>query len=132
MALASGEGKLAMAKAQKADRYLHKPGLTNLLTAQAAEMTGDTRKAEEVYKKLIANDETRFVGIRGMMKLKLAKGDTDTALKLAERAFALKPKHAEIQDTLLQLQAQKQVQEQAQGRTGSGAGAGAGAGAGVG
>ncbi|NVK61386.1 MAG: heme biosynthesis protein HemY [Rhodobacteraceae bacterium] len=107
LALSSGEGKLAMAKAQKADRYLHRPALTNLLTAQAAEMTGDTRKAEEVYKKLIANDETRFVGIRGMMKLKLAKGDTDTALKLAERAFALKPKHAEIQDTLLQLQAQK-------------------------
>ena len=107
LALSSGEGKLAMAKAQKADRYLHRPGLTNLLTAQAAEMTGDTRKAEEVYKKLITNDETRFVGIRGMMKLKLAKGDTETALKLAERAFALKPKHPEIQDTLLQLQAQK-------------------------
>lgn len=107
LALASGEGKLAMAKAQKADRYLHKPGLTNLLTAQAAEMTGDTRKAEEVYKKLITNDETRFVGIRGMMKQKLARGDTDTALKLAERAFAIKPKHPEIQDTLLMLQAQK-------------------------
>ncbi|APZ52531.1 heme biosynthesis protein HemY [Salipiger abyssi] len=107
LALASGEGKLAMAKAQKADRYLHKPALTNLLTAQAAEMTGDTRKAEEVYKRLITNDETRFVGIRGMMKQKLAKGDTETALKLAERAFALKPKHPEIQDTLLRLQAEK-------------------------
>lgn len=107
LALASGEGKLAMAKAQKAERYLHKPELTQLLTAQAAEMTGDTRKAEEVYKKLITNEQTRFVGIRGMMKQKLAKGDTDTALKLAERAFALKPKHEEIQDLLLQLQASK-------------------------
>ncbi|ANT60192.1 heme biosynthesis protein HemY [Salipiger sp. CCB-MM3] len=107
LALASGEGKLAMAKAQKAERYLHKPEVTHLLTAQAAELTGDTRKAEEVYKKLITNEQTRFVGIRGMLKQKLAKGDTDTALKLAERAFALKPKHEEIQDVLLQLQAQK-------------------------
>ncbi|GGG79492.1 heme biosynthesis protein HemY [Salipiger pallidus] len=107
LALSSGEGKLAMAKAQKADRYLHRPTLTNLLTAQAAEMSGDTRKAEEIYKTLIQHDDTRFVGIRGMMKLKLAKGDTDTALQLAERAFKLKPKHPEIQDTLLQLQAAK-------------------------
>ncbi|KAA8609917.1 heme biosynthesis protein HemY [Salipiger aestuarii] len=104
LALSSGEGKLAMAKAQKADRYLHNPALTNLLTAQAAEMSGDTRKAEETYKKLIQNDDTRFAGIRGMMKLKLAQGDEDTALALAERAFAIKPRHREIQDMLLELQ----------------------------
>ncbi|MDO6584276.1 heme biosynthesis HemY N-terminal domain-containing protein [Salipiger sp. 1_MG-2023] len=107
LALSSGEGKLAMAKAQKADRYLHKPALTNLLTAQAAEMSGDTRKAEETYKKLIQNEDTRFAGIRGMMKLKLAKGDEDTALALAERAFSIKPKHPEIQDMLLELQVKK-------------------------
>ncbi|MEP2427964.1 MAG: heme biosynthesis HemY N-terminal domain-containing protein, partial [Tateyamaria sp.] len=63
MALASGEGRVAMAKAAKADRYLNKPDLTNLLTAQAAEMAGDQRKAEETYKKLVTNDATRFVGV---------------------------------------------------------------------
>ncbi|MEX0280017.1 MAG: heme biosynthesis protein HemY [Arenibacterium sp.] len=106
MALASGEGRLAMNKAAKAERYLNKPELTNLLTAQAAEMAGDTRKATETYKRLIENDATRFVGVRGIMKQKLAEGDTDTAYKLAEKAFALKPKHEETQDVLLQLQAQ--------------------------
>lgn len=40
MALASGEGQVAMAKAAKADRYLKRPALTNLLTAQAAELAG--------------------------------------------------------------------------------------------
>ncbi|SHH58207.1 heme biosynthesis protein HemY [Marivita hallyeonensis] len=106
MALASGEGRLAMAKASKAERYLHKPELTDLITAQAAEMTGDQKKAEEVYKRLVQNDTTRFVGVRGLMKQKLNAGDTNTALKLAERAFAIKPKHEEVQDTLLRLQAQ--------------------------
>jgi len=105
MALASGEGRLAMTKAARAERYLKRPELTNLLTAQAAEMTGDRKKAEETYKKLLADDRTRFVGIRGIMKQKLADGDTDTALKLAEKAFALKPKHEETQDVLLKLQA---------------------------
>lgn len=108
MALASGEGSTAMAKAAKAEKYLAKPELTNLLTAQAAEMAGDTSKAEEVYKKLVKDEATRFVGVRGIMKQKLSEGDTDTALKLAERAFALKPRHEETQDILLKLQAQGQ------------------------
>ncbi|UWR22434.1 heme biosynthesis protein HemY [Sulfitobacter sp. S190] len=107
MALASGEGRVAMAKAAKADKYLNKPALTNLLTAQAAELAGDRRKAEETYRKLVENEQTRFVGVRGIMKQKLADGDTDTALELAKKAFALKPKHDETGNTLLQLQAQK-------------------------
>lgn len=105
MALASGEGKLAMAKAAKAERHLNRPELTNLVTAQAAEMTGDRKKAEEVYKRLLQDDKTRFVGVHGLLKQKLADGDTETSLKLAENAFALKPKHIETQDTLLKLQA---------------------------
>ena len=105
MALASGEGDLAMAQASKAEKYLKKPALTNLITAQAAEMKGDRRKAEEVYKRLLTNEKTRFVGVRGILRQKLSDGDTETALKLAQTAFALKPKHEEVQDMLLQLQA---------------------------
>lgn len=105
LALASGEGDVAMAQAAKAEKYLRKPALTNLITAQAAEMAGNGRKAEEVYKQLLTNEKTRFVGVRGILRQKLAQGDTETALKLAKTAFALKPRHAEVQDTLLDLQA---------------------------
>ncbi|SMP06691.1 heme biosynthesis protein HemY [Shimia sagamensis] len=103
-ALASGEGRTAMEKARLAEKKLHKPELTNLIVAQAAEMSGDTRKAEETYKKLLADERTRFVGIRGLMKQKLDAGNTEVALKLAENAFAIKPRHVEVQDTLLRLQ----------------------------
>ena len=103
MALASGEGRFA-----KADKYLNKPALTNLLTAQAAELAGDRRMAEQTYRKLVQEESTRFVGVRGIMKQKLLDGDTETALKLAEKAFALKPKHEETGDVLLQLQAAKE------------------------
>ncbi|WP_294620189.1 heme biosynthesis HemY N-terminal domain-containing protein [uncultured Roseovarius sp.] len=105
LALASGEGDVAMSKANKAEKYLKKPALTNLITAQAAEMSGDRKKAEAVYKRLLKNENTRFVGVRGLLKQKLSDGETETALKLAQTAFALKPKHAEVQDSLLQLQA---------------------------
>lgn len=105
MAAASGEGRLAMSKAAKAERLLARPELTNLLQAQAAEIAGDHKAAEVAYKKLLADDRTRFVGVRGIMKQRLESGDTDTALKLAEKAFAIKPKHEETQDILLRLQA---------------------------
>ncbi len=106
MALASGEGRLAMTKAARAERYLKRPEITNLLTAQAAEMAGDTKKASDVYKRLLQDDRTRFVGVRGLMKQKLVEGDTATAMMLAQKAFALKPRHTETQDTLLRLQAE--------------------------
>ncbi|MCE8544420.1 tetratricopeptide repeat protein [Ruegeria pomeroyi] len=108
MALASGEGRLAMAKAARAEKLLQKPELTNLLVAQAAEMTGDTKKAAETYRKLVTDQSTRFVGVRGIMKQKLAEGDDETARKLAEKALALKPRHEETQDVLLTLQTRAQ------------------------
>lgn len=105
LALASGESKLALSKAARADRLLERPELTALLTAQAAEQMGDTAKAAEAYKRLLGDEKTRFVGVRGLMKQKLEEGDTATALKLGEKAFALKPKHEETHDILLKLQA---------------------------
>ena len=45
--------------------------------------------------------------MRGLLRQKLAEGDRETALALAEKAFALKPKHAETQDILLRLQSEK-------------------------
>ncbi|MBV0913446.1 heme biosynthesis protein HemY [Anianabacter salinae] len=105
MALASGEGREALYQASRAEKYLRRPDLTNLISAQAAEMAGDRKKAEETYKALLKDERTRFVGVRGILKQKLAEGDTETALKLAEKAFALKPRHEETQDTLLKLQA---------------------------
>ncbi len=106
MALASGDADAAMSKAVQAERYLQQPALTNLLAAQAAEMSGNMTRAEQIYKELIKDPQTRFVGVRGIMKQRLASGDMHVALKLAQKAFELKPKHEEVQDVLLQLQAQ--------------------------
>jgi HemY protein len=104
MALASGEPRLALTRAQNAERLLGKPELTTLLVAQAAEASGDRRRATEAYKALLKDDATRFVGVRGLLQQKLAEGDREVALKLAEKAFDLRPKHAETQDILLKLQ----------------------------
>ncbi|MDQ1901135.1 heme biosynthesis HemY N-terminal domain-containing protein [Paracoccus sp. WLY502] len=104
LAVASGEGKLAQDKAAKAEKYLNMPHITNLLSAQAAEVAGDKARAGQVYRTLLEDDRTRFVGIRGLMRQKIDEGDTATALLLAQKAYALKPKHRELQDTLLTLE----------------------------
>ncbi len=105
VALASGESRIALARAAKAEKLLGKPELTSLLIAQAADAAGDKHRATAAYKALVLDEKTRFVGVRGLMMQKLDEGDTETALKLAEKAFALKPKDAETQDILLKLQA---------------------------
>lgn len=106
LALAAGEGTVAVAKAAKAERLLNRPELTRLLNAQAAELSGNTPRALEHYKEMLADDRTRFVGVQGILQQKLAEGDTDTALKLAEKAFALRPKHHANLDTLFALQSE--------------------------
>ncbi len=106
IALASGEGATAIARANKAERLLKRPELTRLLSAQAAEMSGDSTQALKYYKDLLQDDRTRFVGVRGILKQRLDAGDTETALKLAEKAFALRPAHHGNLDTLFTLQSE--------------------------
>lgn len=108
LAVASGEGKLAQDKAARAEKYLNMPHITNLLSAQAAEVAGDKARAGQVYRTLLEDDRTRFVGIRGLMRQKIDEGDTATALLLAQKAYALKPRHRDLQDTLLDLEMRQQ------------------------
>ncbi len=105
VALAAGENRVALSRAVRAEKLLGNPEITNIMVAQAAEAAGDHARAQDAYKALLGHERTRFVGIRGLLAQKLAAGDRDMALKLAEKAFELKPKHAEIQDVLLKLQA---------------------------
>ncbi|SDW20826.1 heme biosynthesis protein HemY [Roseicitreum antarcticum] len=104
IALAAQDGKRAVIKANKAEKLLNRPDLTNLLIAQAAELKGNREKAKEYYKLLVSDDRTRFVGIQGLMRQKLEDGDRDTAMKLAQKALSLKPGDVAMQDMLLKLQ----------------------------
>ena len=65
-------------------------------------------KAFEAYKALLPNDRTRPVGVQGLMRLKLDEGDTDTAMALAKKAFALSPDNERVLRTLFDLQSKKE------------------------
>jgi HemY protein len=106
-ALASGEPRTAMARAARAEGLLGRPDLTALISAQAAEMQGDTARATDHFKRLVQDRRTKFAGVHGLMQQKLREGDRVTAMKLAQKALDLRPDHAETQTTLLRLQAQE-------------------------
>ena len=91
IALALGESKTATLKASKAQKFLKKPEITNLISAQAAEQSGNRDKALKFYKELLSQEKTKFVGIRGILKQKLEDGDKETALELAQKAISIKP-----------------------------------------
>jgi len=106
LALAGGEGDLALTKARKAEKLLHSETLTNLLMAQSAQAKGNTQLAEEYYKRLLEEDRGRFVGVRGLLHQQIDAGNPAKARKLAETALTLRPGHADTQDTLMSLQNQ--------------------------
>jgi HemY protein len=105
-ALASGDAKRAVAKARKAEQLLRRPELTRLLNAQAAELAGDTRRARRYYKAMASEEDTAFIGLKGLLGQALKDGERDKALRLAERAFELNRTEPLVLDTLYHLQSQ--------------------------
>jgi HemY protein len=108
IALAAGDTRTAQKKAAKAERLLSRPEITRLIGAQTAEALGDKGRALEIYKTMLEDDRTRFVGIKGLMHQKLEEGETDTALALAQKAFALRPDNPIVLRTLFDLQSKKE------------------------
>lgn len=104
VAVAAGDTRTASRKAQKASKLLNRPALTQLLSAQAAELSGDRRKAYEAYKAMLPHDRTRPLGIKGLRRLKQEEGDIDAAMALAKKEFALQPDNPEVLRTLFSMQ----------------------------
>ncbi|WP_071798943.1 heme biosynthesis protein HemY [Natronohydrobacter thiooxidans] len=104
IAQAEGDGKMAIAKAEKADKLLNRPIMTNLLVAQAAEMKGNQTLAIERYKLLLEDNRSRFVAVQGLIRAKIAQGEMEKARALAQKALDMQPAHEETQNTLLQMQ----------------------------
>jgi HemY protein len=107
VALAAGDARNATRKAEKAEKLLARPDVTRIIGAQAAELAGDDQRAFDYYKAMLSSERTRFVGVKGLMRKKLEAGDTETALALARKAFALRPDNPGVLTTLFDLQSKK-------------------------
>jgi HemY protein len=91
VAVAAGDAGEARRHAAKADNLLGHPPLTLLLTAQAAQLDGDSEAAERHFEAMLERPETEFLGLRGLMMAAFRRGDHDSAREYARRAHALRP-----------------------------------------
>ncbi|MEM9839913.1 MAG: heme biosynthesis HemY N-terminal domain-containing protein [Pseudomonadota bacterium] len=90
-AVAAGDAGDAQRHARTATKTLDEPGLTRLLTAQAAQLAGDGITAQESYTAMLEAPETEFLGLRGLYLQAIQAEDLTAARAYAERAFQLRP-----------------------------------------
>lgn len=90
VAVAAGDPGSAQRFARRAGVLLDEPPLTMLLSAQAAQLDGDDQAAARYFRAMLERDETRFLGLRGLITQALRDGDGEEALRLANQAKDLR------------------------------------------
>ena len=108
IAVSAGEPGEARRQAARAQRLLSAPQLTDLLSAQAANLSGDNQAAGRYFSSLTRDPDTAFLGHIGLARLALEQDRNDEALAEAKKALALRPKSALVARQVLVLQAERQ------------------------
>ncbi len=107
MAVSAGEPDEAHRQAARAQRLLAAPQLTDLLSAQAAHMSGDHKAAGRYFTSLTRDRDTAFLGHIGLARLALENDQPDQALAAARLALELRPKSALAARQVMMLEAER-------------------------
>lgn len=91
--IAVGAGDAAQAKkaAQEVEKFLHNEALGLLLQAQAAQLAGDRRKAEEAFQEMTRRGDTKLLGLRGLHIEARRRKDHEAAHHFAQAAHEIAP-----------------------------------------
>ena len=107
MAVSAGEPDEARRQASRAQRLLAAPQLTDLLSAQAAHLSGDHRAADRYFTSLTRDKDTAFLGHVGLARLALEKDEPEAALAAARTALEIRPKSALAARQVMILEAER-------------------------
>jgi HemY protein len=91
VALAAGTAEAARLEVRKARTLLGDTPQTLLLAAEAERASGREEAAAEVFRTLASREDSRFLGLRGLLRQAMQKGDWDAALALTKEAEAVQP-----------------------------------------
>jgi HemY protein len=86
VAVGMGDARLASKAAAEVQRLLPGEPLALLLTAEAAQLTGDHRAVEAAFKEMTLRDHTRLLGLRGLHAHAHRRGDLELAHHFASTA----------------------------------------------
>jgi HemY protein len=103
VALGAGAAESARLEVRKARAALGDTPQVLLLTAEAERLSGREEAAEEAFRALASREDSRFLGLRGLLRSAMARGDWDAALALAREAEAAQPGAAWVREERAQL-----------------------------
>ena len=88
LSVASGDGNEARRNAVKALDLCDNVALVRILTAMAAEASGDVTATRAAYTAMQSVPELKLAGLKGLMQLAQSQGDKAEAVKLASEAYS--------------------------------------------
>lgn len=92
LAVAAGDVHEARRQAERARGSLGTHPLALLLQSQAAVLDGDGVAQRHAYRAMLRDEQTEFLGLRGLFMLAAREEQPDQAMVFAERAYALRPR----------------------------------------
>lgn len=104
VAVAAGDAREARLRAAQAERLLGRPPLTMLLSAQAAQLEGDSEDAKRHFAAMLEDKETSVIGHRGLFIQAQRAGDPVAALFHARAAQEEAPRTGWAGDAVFQLE----------------------------
>jgi HemY protein len=102
-ALAAREPADARREAARARRLLGDTPQTLLLAAYAGSISGDDAEAEDAFRRLADRKDSAFLGLRGLLRMAISKGELEQAAALARDAEAAHPGAAWLRQERTQL-----------------------------
>jgi HemY protein len=91
IAVGSGDARFARKSAEVAARLSPGDPLALLLTAQSAQMAGDRPGAERAFRAMLAREDTKLLGLRGLYVEAQRRNDPNGARLFAEEAVKTAP-----------------------------------------
>lgn len=92
IAIGAGDRTLATRYAVQARKTLPNEPLTQLLRAQAAQLSGDRATSRRIFEAMLSQPDTEQLGLRGLFLEAQREGEDEAAQQFAERALRLNPR----------------------------------------
>lgn len=89
VAAGAGDAKTAARAARDAEKLMGSEPLALLLSAQAAQLSGDRAGAERIFRRMVDQPDTRLLGLRGLHAEARRRGDDAAAGAFAKQAHEI-------------------------------------------
>ncbi len=102
LAAAAGDIEAAEEWTRRAKRLASDEPLTRLLTAQTAQLKGEHEAATAIFAGMLETEETRLLGLRGLVTQAVREDNDERALEYAREAYAMRPQTPWVLDQLFE------------------------------